>query len=67
MMLGTLALLDLQGPAQRTVQRGQKAIILVDSGAYDHVCPADFAPDVPVVPMSGIIRVATAGNGEMIT
>eukprot|EP00972_Heterocapsa_arctica_P054202 7987664-Heterocapsa_arctica.AAC.1 len=63
MMLGTLALLDLQG----TSEGGRQALILVDSGAYDHACPADFSPDVPVVPTSGIIRVATAGNGEMIT
>eukprot|EP00972_Heterocapsa_arctica_P018179 2685527-Heterocapsa_arctica.AAC.1 len=62
MMLGTLALCDLQG----TLQRGQQAFILVDLGAYDHACLADFVSDVLVAPTKGIIRVATAGNGEMI-
>eukprot|EP00972_Heterocapsa_arctica_P038157 5617973-Heterocapsa_arctica.AAC.1 len=62
MMLGTLALLDLQG----TSERGRRTLILVDSGAFDHDCTADFAPYVPIVPTKGIIRVATAGNGEML-
>ena len=25
-------------------------VLLVDSGAFDHVCPRDFFPEVPMVP-----------------
>eukprot|EP00972_Heterocapsa_arctica_P010083 1480410-Heterocapsa_arctica.AAC.1 len=42
MMLGTFALLDLQGMAERTTQQGQQALIFVGLGACDHACPAEL-------------------------
>ncbi|CAE8679812.1 unnamed protein product [Polarella glacialis] len=38
-------------------------MLMVDSGAFDHVCPVTFMPDVPIQPMDGDASPAIAADG----
>ncbi|CAE8582737.1 unnamed protein product [Polarella glacialis] len=37
--------------------------LMVDSGAFDHVCPVTFMPDVPIQPMDGDASPAITADG----
>ncbi|CAE8640336.1 unnamed protein product [Polarella glacialis] len=37
--------------------------LMVDSGAFDHVCPVTFMPDVPIQPMDGDTSPAITADG----
>ncbi|CAE8693048.1 unnamed protein product, partial [Polarella glacialis] len=37
--------------------------LMVDSGAFDHVCPVAFMPDVPIQPMDGDTSPAITADG----
>ena len=47
----------------RRAREGEAEMILLDSGAYTHVCPRNFAPEIPVVEARRHVG-GLAANGE---